>query len=338
MLRASGVVDEASAYAVLLRLPSLALLPDFQPPRLAFAVASALPQARSSAIARASMTGLPRFPFGAAAPAGATSTAAPTSTNLNAAIAPVPGLPNHAIDLRPSQWPVRFQGDRGTCVAFSVTACVEQAEASGGTLPDLSEQFLFCKGRGYSGLSPAEDGMWLDNARKALTNDGICDEVLAPYQETIAANDPAQCGSISTSATSAALSRRRSPSLYATPNGGAAALVSQHLLLGSCVAVSLPVFTDPANPDANNWNTVYEFGLVINPLPNMTQVDGHAVCICGFAPDANAPGGGWFILRNSWDTLFGKLLPASNYVGPEPGYGQVSASYVDHYAWEVCGL
>ena len=63
------------------------------------------------------------------------------------------------------------------------------------------------------------------------------------------------------------------------------------------------------------------------------------MCVTGFEPDNLEPTGGYFIVRNSWGTSWASGAPAagSSYA-PEPGYGEVSATYVDAYCWEFFQL
>jgi hypothetical protein len=68
-------------------------------------------------------------------------------------------------------------------------------------------------------------------------------------------------------------------------------------------------------------------------------VGGHAVCVVGFEPDPEEPMGGYFIARNSWGTLWASLAPSpGDSHSPAAGYGEISASYVDAYLWELLQL
>ena len=102
------------------------------------------------------------------------------------------------------------------------------------------------------------------------------------------------------------------------------------------VAISVPVFFDPAVPQSDNWSTAmgYYYGYVLDPPPSSVVRGGHCVCVTGFVPHTSEPLGGYFTIRNSWSSWWGSLLPAPGYHGPEAGYGQVSASYVDQYLRE----
>ena len=67
---------------------------------------------------------------------------------------------------------------------------------------------------------------------------------------------------------------------------------------GSPVPVSFPVY--------NSWfqapDTI-RTGRITMPIDGEPQVGGHAVCLVGYKDDANMPGGGYFILRNSWQRV-----------------------------------
>lgn len=108
--------------------------------------------------------------------------------------------------------------------------------------------------------------------------------------------------------------------------------------------ISLPVFADPAyfadpaKPTPDNWSTAsgFVYGTVLDPPPVSIVVGGHAVAITGFMPDREEHKGGYFIVRNSWGVEWGANAPARGL--PEPGYGRVSATYVDNFLWEMCAF
>jgi hypothetical protein len=212
--------------------------------------------------------------------------------------------------------------------------------------PDLSEQFLYWSIKtNTSDPDPNGDGTYLKFARDALASHGICPASMWPYRLTPIAGNVSQAtkGKPSKAAIKAARSNLHCAATYqvfSSPGGGAAAVLAA-LGRRRPVAVSLPGFTDPVAPNSgDNWTTAsgWAFGRVLNPPPTATVSDGHAVCVVGFEPDSSEPKGGYFVLRNSWDVAWGRQAPTPGYPSPDPGYGDISATYVDFYLWEMLQL
>jgi len=284
--------------------------------------------------------------IGATVPIPPASAAPPPATAPPAP--PPPTVTAGKIDLRMKGWPVRNQGKRGTCVAFASAACAEVRTGvpARGAPSDLSEQFLYWSIKtNTSDPNPNKDGTYLEFARDALASDGICRENLWQYSQTPVPGNISQAtkGKPSKAAIRAAggnLHTAASYQVFNRPGAGAGAVLAG-LRRGHPVAVSLPVFSDPAVPNgATNWTTGsgWAFGRVLDPPPTATVSDGHAVCIVGFEPDRSEPKGGYFVFRNSWDVAWAMQVPAAGYFSPEPGYGDISATYVDLYLWEMLQL
>jgi hypothetical protein len=271
---------------------------------------------------------------------GAVAPLPPAAASVIAAAPPPAGT----IDLRPLNWPVRNQGNyRGTCVAFACAACLEHPRWTANP-QDLSEQFLYWAIKTRHDPKPAVDGTFLDYAQAALATEGICAESLCLYNASPIPNNVSQ-DNPGVMPTSAAIAAAAGNTLaggtyrsFTTP-GAAVNDVLTGLNQGRVVAITVPVFGDPAAPGTqDNWSTpvAWQYGRVLNPPPTASVVGGHAVCITGFAPDSSEPIGGYFIIRNSWGTQWAAAAPApGNTWSPEPGYGEISATYIDTYAWEV---
>ncbi len=294
------------------------------------------------------------YPTGAPAPPGysvAFSTAksgatpVPSGGSGGSAGPPVPPVNSplsSLLDCRPNgNWLVRNQGDRGTCVAFAATACFEQFIFN--TYSDLSEQFLYWAIKVAVGDQwPNQDGTLLEYAWRALASEGICEEAYWPYNGAVFPGNVSHQGHGDPGPTAIqdAANRLHGSARYQSA-GGAAAVYSALHTLNRPVAVSLPVFADPGNQQNDNWNTTMgqTNGRIFDPPPTSIVVGGHAVCITGFVPDPAEPLGGWFIVRNSWGAQnWGSSLPNAAYHGPEPGYGQISATYVDKFLWELFAM
>jgi hypothetical protein len=268
---------------------------------------------------------------------------------LPGAAPPVIPPPGGAIDLRVAPWPVRNQGARGTCVAFASTACAELRNylLSPVGPAHLSEQFQYWAIKTTTGdPHPNQDGSFLEFARDALAAQGICEDPLWSYVQTPIPGNVSQAGGGNPSPAAQADAAQRvfvgaNYQVFNAPGTGAAAVLNA-LQQGRPVAITLPVFTDPAvaSPQ-DNWTTPsgWLYGRVLNPPPTSTVSDGHAVCVVGFEPDVAEPKGGFFILRNSWDVAWASGAPSpGNSYSPEQGYGDISATYIDDYLWELLQL
>jgi hypothetical protein len=354
ILRASGVASANDVHALIGSFPGLAAL-GLRIPLISNAVSR---DAGPSylAIAQQLEAIQPAASFGALPPAGARfspGTAIDLQTAL-AAVMPAGGPPpGGGIDLRAGLiWPVRDQGHRGTCVAFGSTACAEffyrpmppLVDGPASALPDLSEQFLYFQIKtATADPHPNADGTWLRFARDALSAAGICLETLWPYVATaVAPVSGATPGQPTAPAVADAGTRVLMPVSYnAAPAPGAAATLLGLLRAGRPVAICLPVFGNPGQPNGvTNWTTPdgWAFGRVINPPPTTVVQGGHCVCVVGYQPDAQEPHGGYFIFRNSSNTAWAAQAPSPGYASPAPGYGDISASYVDQYCWELMQL
>jgi hypothetical protein len=252
------------------------------------------------------------------------------------------------IDLRKPFWPVRDQGARGTTVAFAVTAAAElEGSSESSPPPALSEQFLYWAIKtATADPNPTMDGTTLAFAREAIAKIGICEAVLWPYVGTMIPGNVthATASEPSASAKSNAIRNRFRSAQYLAfgQRTGRAAEVLAALERGSPVAITIPVFRDPHfTTGPTNWTTPVgrTYGRVLNPPPRSVVVGGHAVCVVGFVPDPSEPLGGYFIARNSWGTTWASNAPHPEATySPEPGYGELSASYVDNYIWEMLCL
>jgi hypothetical protein len=59
------------------------------------------------------------------------------------------------------------------------------------------------------------------------------------------------------------------------------------------------------------------------------MIGGHSMCFVGYQDDANSPGGGYFILRNSWGSGWAPDSPHG------AGYGTIPYEYIQKEGWEI---
>jgi hypothetical protein len=292
-------------------------------------ITSAMTPMLSAAYASAAVATPPPPGMGAVAPGGET-----RSIGTVAGIPPQPSLPvTHpqvtgvatTIDLRLSTWSVRDQGQRGTCVAFGSTACVEHWFArTEPPNPDFSEQFLYYQIKTSSGdPNKQQDGTWLQFAQQMLHTYGLCREATDPYVGPGTIN-PVSGAPPSAAAIAEALGFVVNPTTYIRSPGTPAARIISLLQNGRPVAASFPVFSDPTTPGGpTNWTTPvsWSYGRVFDPPLQSVASGGHCICITGFVPDATEPSGGYFIFRNSWGATWSAASrsPANSHA-PEVGY------------------
>ena len=88
---------------------------------------------------------------------------------------------------------------------------------------------------------------------------------------------------------------------------------------GKPVAFAVPVYgywlTEPVRTN----------GDIRIPLPADKSVGGHAMCMVGYQDDADVPGGGYFLVRNSWGTDWAKKSAAG------AGYCRLPYAYMSQF-------
>lgn len=216
--------------------------------------------------------------------------------------------------------PIPNQGNRGTCVAFSVTSANEYYHLkSKGNWQKLSEQHLYFESKTLD----ANDicGTSISTAIEIIATKGQCRNKFWAYTPISTCNDH---GMKPVLADSDALSYQ---AICVKLKIGNLDIIKAMIISDGFVSVSIPVY--------NSWfqsNEVNKTGRLTMPLPNETQVGGHAITLIGFQNDLNFQGEGFFVFRNSWGTNWAK---ESQYAA---GYGIIPYAYVSTYCWEAFSL
>ena len=97
-----------------------------------------------------------------------------------------------------------------------------------------------------------------------------------------------------------------------------------HMSLQRPVTLSIPVY--------NSWYLSAETrrsGRITMRVGREVAEGGHAVCLVGYQDSASSPGGGYFIVRNSWGTGWAYASPYG------PGYGTIPYQYIANEASEA---
>jgi hypothetical protein len=189
--------------------------------------------------------------------------------------------------------PVRNQRGRGTCVAHASAAVREYLLGTDSTTSDLSEQFLYwaCKQRdGYPG-----EGTWIKTAMGVLEELGICAETIWPYvPNKIPGNEgqgPPPAGS-EEQAAAYRIAKGKLEEPRWVPQ------LKEALADGKPVAFAVPVYNYWLSEPARSG------GDIRMPLSSDSTLGGHAMCLVGYQDDTAVPGGGYFLVRNSWGTTW----------------------------------
>jgi hypothetical protein len=213
---------------------------------------------------------------------------------------------------------LRSQGGRGTCVAHATLALREQLEIAAGAPKDinLSEQFVYWWCKAHDGI-PATSGTYVAVAMRGLRELGAPLEELWPYVSDPVGSDegqgppPAACAN-----GDPALRTARTLEFNPSDIGG----IKRCLAEGRAVAFAVPVFDSWYSSGASR-----RWGKITLPLPGEAEDGGHAMTLVGYQDDPAAPGGGYFLVRNSWQ-------PWAFDGAWQAGYGAIPYAYISRHA------
>ncbi len=212
----------------------------------------------------------------------------------------------------------RQQGDRGDCSLFAVTGVVElEVGRESNSRPSrLSEEFLIWAAHEATGTT-GDQAMFYE-AVHGLNVLGICSEELMPYRST---RDAIRRPSSAASANAKEESQRwrvhwiKRWDMQCPLNPPQMLAIRQALAAGHPVACGL------------RWPKQLDGYQLLEVLPPEKVFDGHSIMFTGYTEDAQRPGGGVFLFRNSFGPKWGK-----------DGYGVMSFAYAERYANDALWL
>jgi hypothetical protein len=216
--------------------------------------------------------------------------------------------------------PIRDQANRGTCAAFASIVCLEYHlnRFSNQTNLDLSEQFQ------YWNIVTTTGHRNLVSAYPLLASAGSCREITWPYYGKVIAGNDTQ-GPPPSTAAAEAMAYRCNRVRRIIPARDVSAIQSQ-LRRGRIVGIGIPVY--------KSWydsGIVRQYGNITVPIPGEVPDarGGHAIALVGYADDLDYAGGGYFIVRNSWDNYWA----TKGVFGA--GYGTIPYLYISNHNWDA---
>jgi len=217
-------------------------------------------------------------------------------------------------------WPIEHQGWRNTCVAFTIAAMYRLLAKQP---VELSKQYIFWAGKQHEN-PPDPRGMHPASAFRALVEGGACREVHWPYnphqifQQTPFREDVTQ-GPPPQAALDDAPYQRIIDFKSLHPRDVSA--ICEAVYQGHAVLIGMPFH--------RYWTQSFQgktLGRIRPPINEGEElILGHAMCVVGFRADPDAPGDGYFIVRNSWGLFCG----AENEDGP--GYCHIPYAMITEF-------
>jgi C1A family cysteine protease len=248
--------------------------------------------------------------------------AAEITKGVAAAGAPVAVTAVPEVNLVRQMTGIKNQRSRGTCVAFSSVAVREFLAGSG---IDLSEQYLYWWCDDHDPV-PEEPGTTVEMGFTGLKETGVCPEATWPYNPNRIPGNEGQ-GPPPAGAEQEAAKYKNARILDLDENSIEelkTCLRGTDSLPSRPIAFSVPVY--------NSWlksMAVQLSGQITMPLPGEKVTGGHAMVMVGYQLDDSVPGGGFFIIRNSWGTAWGENCKYGS------GYGTIPFKYISTYCWEA---
>jgi len=221
-----------------------------------------------------------------------------------------------SVDLRSGFGPVRNQGQRGTCVAHAGTAVREYLLGQQPPALEFSEQFHYwdCK---QHDMIPNLGGTYIRVSMARLQESGIALESAWAYNPNPIPGNEGQGPAPQAAVTNATQYRITSSTrLVPTDIEG----LCQTLAQKKPISFAVPVY--------NYWfaEPVRSSGDIRLPLPGEPLAGGHAMCMVGYQRDETTPGGGYFMVRNSWGESWARNSAVA------PGYARIPFEYIHQYA------
>lgn len=183
---------------------------------------------------------------------------------------------------------------------------------------------------------------WSGTSKSGFYNQGVPEEAYFPYSQTVISGSISSKSAIDKARTMLGdtqlpyLQQNAFPEfkirsyLIDKPSGNEQAYIrnlKSVLLGGRPIVLAVYVQTSVATTTgitAGPWSLWRKTSLADATILDISSNQGgHAILLVGYQDDTNAPGGGYFIFRNSWSTDWGYQ-----------GYARISYKYINERSWD----
>lgn len=213
-------------------------------------------------------------------------------------VAPTVALPT-SVDLRKNCPPVVDQGDLGSCTANALSSAIGFLDIKDLKLFNpFSRLFIYYNERALEGTVKQDSGAQIRDGIKTLASQGVCFEVLWPYNITRFTQKP-------------------SSSCYSLAKPHKAMTYSRLITLNdmkSCLAAGFPFVFGFTVYESFESDAVAKTGIVPIPGQSESVLGGHAVMACGYDDKTQM-----VLVKNSWGTGWG-----------QQGYFQLPYAYISN--------
>ena len=228
--------------------------------------------------------------------------------------------------------PARNQGPIGTCTAHALVAVVE---GQLGTPGNDSEAFLYGRTKAIDSF-PNTDGSSLAFGLEALLRWGVCQEELWPYRtdRDYLLSEP----SADAFQDARHLRPDRNTAMLLPPRD--TDLLRALLVGGLPVAIAVPIFESLQHSLLFHGRGQFTMRLGEDDPP----VGYHALCVVGWFTNAwltargfsEQPGGGVFLIRNSWGSEWAQRNPLAESLHFGGGYALTPFKFWESFGMEAC--
>jgi hypothetical protein len=219
---------------------------------------------------------------------------------------------------------IRNQGMRGTCVAHACAALREYQ--TGQTQANFSEQFLYWAARQQPLIAAVlknRPGTPLLFGMNALKNYGICTEADWPYSPDPTPGNEEQ-GPPPADVLIKARAYRIKEYWFLWPRD--VLNLKTYLEAGRAIVFTVPTFDIWSGVMSTRTGAIRMPMASEKPLNRFAWLNStHALYLVGYQDDKTVPGGGYFIVRNSWGTDWATQCPDG------PGYCWLPYDYLKRY-------